>query len=116
MNEGPMTLDFAIQHALEASERQDLCEECRREHKQLAGWLSELRDLRSNTGVPPVICHGGIAHPRFFGCPRCGAEVGGYRITGSGRDDWDTHKDKFCQVCGQKIDWSNINFFDIAKP
>ncbi len=62
MSEELMTLDFAIQHAREASERQDLCEECRTEHKQLADWLSELRDLRSNAGKPPMICHGEIAH------------------------------------------------------
>jgi len=57
MNEESMTLDFAIQNALDASERQDLCEECRKEHKQLADWLSELRDIRSNEGKLPVVCH-----------------------------------------------------------
>ena len=38
MSGDTMTLDEAIQHALEASERQDLCEDCREQHqKGLAG-------------------------------------------------------------------------------
>ena len=40
----PMTLDEAIEHALERS-HQD-CSECAREHRQLAEWLSELKELR----------------------------------------------------------------------
>jgi len=41
-----MTLDEAIIHAQEASQREDLCIECRMEHEQLAKWLIELRNLR----------------------------------------------------------------------
>ena len=42
-----MTLEEAIQHAQEvADSRDDLCEECRDEHRQLANWLSELKMLR----------------------------------------------------------------------
>lgn len=41
-----MTLDFAIQHALEAVHRSDLCEECRSEHQQLADWLQELKEMK----------------------------------------------------------------------
>ena len=26
---------------------EDLCEDCREQHKQLAGWLSELREARA---------------------------------------------------------------------
>ena len=44
----PMTLNEAIQHAWKAFDRKDLCEECRSEHKQLALWLEELRDTRSD--------------------------------------------------------------------
>ncbi len=42
-----MTLDDAIIHALEESMREDLCEECRKEHQQLADWLRELKELRA---------------------------------------------------------------------
>lgn len=41
-----MTLDEAIEHASEASHREDLCEECRAEHAQLVKWLVELRARR----------------------------------------------------------------------
>ena len=73
--------------------------------------LKHIAHRRANT---PVICHGGIAHPRFFGCPSCGKEVGGYVITGDGPDDWSTHQDKFCSECGLKINWESVNFSDIS--
>lgn len=40
-----MTLDEAIKHATEVSETCDN-KECGIEHKQLAGWLKELKELR----------------------------------------------------------------------
>ncbi|MBQ5871451.1 MAG: hypothetical protein IIW69_03445 [Bacteroidaceae bacterium] len=54
-------------------------------------------------------------HHHFFACPACHAEVGGFVITGQGEDDWSTHTDKFCSECGQPIDWSKTNWFDIYK-
>lgn len=75
----------------------------------------KLKHISSHSMNTPVICHGGIAHPKFFGCPRCAKEVGGYVITGDGPDDWSTHKDKFCSECGQKIDWDGVDFYEIAK-
>lgn len=42
-----MTLDEAIAHAKEvASVRKDNCEQCAKDHEQLAEWLEELKDLR----------------------------------------------------------------------
>ncbi len=41
-----ISLDEAIIHAQEASQREDLCAECRKEHEQLANWLIELRDYK----------------------------------------------------------------------
>ena len=41
-----MTLDEAIAHAKEVSENYYICEECREEHRQLAEWLEELREMR----------------------------------------------------------------------
>lgn len=71
--------------------------------------------MKTKRGLQPVVCNGGIAHPRFFGCPCCCKEVGGYVITGDGPDDWSTHQDNFCSVCGQKIDWDGVNFSEITK-
>lgn len=70
-----------------------------------------------NKGLSPVLCNAGsgAVHHHYFGCPRCRAEVGGFVITGSGDDDWSTHTDKFCNECGQKIDWSNTKFSEIYK-
>lgn len=42
-----MTLDEAIIHAKELSENQSVCNDCREEHKQLAGWLEELKEYIS---------------------------------------------------------------------
>ena len=66
-----------------------------------------------NKGLSPVLCGG--RGRRYFGCPICGNKVGGFLITGKGEDDWSTHQDKFCNECGQKIEWSNTNWTDIYK-
>lgn len=42
-----MILEEAIKHCEEVLERDDMCEECKQEHKQLAKWLKELRLLRA---------------------------------------------------------------------
>lgn len=75
----------------------------------------KLKYIQSRKNNQPIICHDGITHPNFFGCPRCGKEVGGYVITGGSPDDWSKHLDHFCSECGLKIDWSGVNFSDITK-
>lgn len=42
-------IDEAIKHCLETYERlrKEKCEMCAAEHKQLAGWLTELKQLRN---------------------------------------------------------------------
>jgi hypothetical protein len=42
---GTMTLDEAIEHAIEVSNSSE-CEECMIQHRQLAEWLKELKTLR----------------------------------------------------------------------
>lgn len=43
-----ISIDEAIRHCYEAYfERDDLCRECREEHKQLAKWLEELKESRN---------------------------------------------------------------------
>lgn len=65
----------------------------------------------------PVLCHApiGAIHHHYFGCPRCGNEVGGFTRTGHGPDDWGTHTDKFCSECGQAIDWSKTVWESIYR-
>lgn len=48
-----MTLDEAIIHAKEISENQYICEECQKEHRQLADWLEELKTLREKSNWIP---------------------------------------------------------------
>lgn len=42
-----MTIDEAIVHAREVAKREDMCAECRAEHRQLAEWLEELKELKA---------------------------------------------------------------------
>ena len=44
-----MTLEEAIAHAKEMSENQYVCEECQKEHRQLADWMEELKSLREKS-------------------------------------------------------------------
>ena len=44
-----VTLEEAIAHAKETSENQYICEECQKEHRQLADWLEELKSLREKS-------------------------------------------------------------------
>lgn len=41
-----MTLEEAIDHAVEVSQKKSTCKECREEHSQLAKWLTELKELK----------------------------------------------------------------------
>lgn len=64
-------------------------------------------------GKAPLLCNGG--RDNYFGCPVCGNKVGGFLITGSGENDWHTHRDKFCSECGQKIDWNHTEWSSIYR-
>lgn len=57
-----MTLNEAIEHAQETSQREDLCFECRMEHEQLAKWLIELRIRRAKKISSPSINHPECIH------------------------------------------------------
>lgn len=43
-----MTLDEAIEHCEEVAEETE-CKNCAKEHRQLANWLKELKQLRKQT-------------------------------------------------------------------
>ena len=48
-----MTLDEAIKHCMDIAETQEMCsngKKCAEEHRQLAEWLKELKQLREQTG------------------------------------------------------------------
>ena len=53
-----MTIDEAIKHAEEVASKECedwiYCIKCREEHKQLAGWLKKLKQLREQTKWIPV--------------------------------------------------------------
>lgn len=50
MKNKKMTLDEAIEHALEKSKDNNLCEECKDNHEQLYLWLSELKEYKKDKG------------------------------------------------------------------
>lgn len=41
-----MTLEEGIKHAYEVSRDSNVCEECQKEHEQLASWLEELQSIK----------------------------------------------------------------------
>jgi DNA-directed RNA polymerase alpha subunit len=47
VSSGKMTLDEAIEHAKEIANSQ--CNECGKQHKQLADWLEELKQYREQS-------------------------------------------------------------------
>ena len=52
-NEQIMTLDEAIKHCYEVADRK--CDDCGKEHLQLAKWLEELRDFKNKTDFMEVV-------------------------------------------------------------
>lgn len=62
----------------------------------------------------PIICecYGGL---KYWACPCCKHQVGGYTFSGTGENDWGAHQDKFCPECGSKIDWDNVNWYAINR-
>ena len=99
MEERMMTLDEAITHCEEVADYDCYNEEqmkCANEHRQLAKWLTELKELRSlqTAKKPKWKAEDRFVTNRFQQfpyCPHCGYEI----VTG------DCH----CRVCGQHIDW-----------
>ena len=59
MKASEMTIEEAIRHAEEVSQRK--CDECGNQHQQLANWLKELVVLRLKLKVAEEICEREIA-------------------------------------------------------
>ena len=64
-------------------------------------------------GKAPTLYKNPYSTDKYFACPCCGSPVGGYRITGTGEDDWETYKHKFCPECGQKISWYSTKWSEL---
>lgn len=121
-----MTIDEAIVHAREVATiqrnnkklndtlgpfspyyNQD-CVKCAQEHGQLAEWLEELKQYRA-IGTPEE-CRVAVEKqhadkPLYQGyvyvCPSCNSRVTmGSKFIRPGT--------KFCEDCGQKLDWSDV--------
>lgn len=96
-----MTLDEAITHAENVANGG--CDECAKEHRQLAEWLSELKMLREEKQTPkkPIVWE----EKGIFPLP---AEMDdwGYRCPCCGNEDID-YPEHHCP-CGQALDWSEI--------
>ena len=126
-----MKLDEAIVHAREVAERNrnqykncpsdrtdirhQTCEECAKEHDQLAEWMEELKQYRA-IGTPDG-CRAAVEkqktkkpkenEDKFYGCPTCGNIL---------LHKWEKYPTKlmdkknglpYCFGCGQKLDWSD---------
>ena len=49
-----------------------------------------------------------ILKNNYWNCPACGAVVGERRIMVEGKA-YDIHKKRFCEKCGQRLDWNAAN-------
>lgn len=57
-----MTLDEAIKHSLEVV-KSNTCTECKSDHKQLADWLKELKQLKETSIIQGI--------NTYKPCPKC---------------------------------------------
>lgn len=120
-----MKLDEAIVHAREVAERNrnqykncpsdrtdirhQTCEECAKEHDQLAEWMEELKQYRA-IGTPDG-CRAAVEKQKerkpikydkmalwAYACPKCGEPL-----------IKTNYEYKYCDMCGQKLDWGDEN-------
>lgn len=119
-----LTLDEAISRALEEAgeyqERADSaelidildgldvesCKECAADHRQLAEWLTELKEARKlltptryKTVHEEWDMHGEHYRSDYASCPNCG------KVFTNIYDGKAAPVVSFCPNCGQKIDW-----------
>ena len=64
-----MTINEAIKHAEEVAEEKR-CEKCGEEHRQLAEWLKELKQLRKQEKTGHWIDH---SYEGYVECSNCGS-------------------------------------------
>lgn len=67
-----MTLDEAIQHCYQRAEENRIeCEECAKEHEQLAGWLEELKQYREGSKMECEFCKFEMLDDTEYPCSDC---------------------------------------------
>ena len=128
-----MTIDEAIKHHLDEAERNERdakyksmyanrssreCLRCAAEHRQLAEWLTELKEARKlltpakyKIEHEEYDMHGEHYRDDYAVCPNCGKVFGNIKwlYIAKGICYSRVHKGvsfgSFCPDCGQKIDW-----------
>lgn len=119
----PMTLDEAIEHCEDTAAVKDAmakfyrsffgdynafekqiteCQDCAREHRQLAEWLKELRQCWERNTKEPVHSNA----PGTAECPTCGQMF---------FEEDNAWKADYCFRCGQKLQWLTVGKWE-AKP
>ena len=95
-----MTLDEAIKHCYEVADRK--CDDCGKEHLQLAKWLEELQDFKNKADFVEVkhvewiwTENGEADYEQFWVCSVC--------------KEKSYIKTKFCSDCGAKMDGGKAN-------
>lgn len=68
-------------------------------------------------GLSPILCSSSndANKSHYFVCPICRNNAGGILTTGNGEDDWATPENNFCNRCGQKFDWNNVDWSLMIK-
>lgn len=122
-----MTLNEAIRHCEEVAERYEtrakmidrrklgfalenptVCHECAAEHRQLAEWLSELKDLRNYISCMAYseadkqsewVISSILGGQQFYSCKKCGCSV----------IDHEAQSFKYCPHCGRSMETNESN-------
>lgn len=108
-----MTLDEAIKHTEEVAEEKEeqaweaqlqeeyrTCKDCAKEHRQLAEWLKELKQLRKQTKTGHWINY---SEEGFVECSECGSAT---------NCDGNINELHFCFSCGAKMDERILKYAD----
>ena len=101
-SEPPKTSDYIL-----LSFSNQTCEECAKEHDQLAEWMEELKQYRA-IGTPDG-CRAAVEKQKerkpikydkmalwAYACPKCGEPL-----------IKTNYEYKYCDMCGQKLDWGD---------
>lgn len=120
-----LTLNEAIKHCFEVAENNEQlasgkwigsegeanrqeCEQCAANHRQMAEWLSELKDLRNYINCMAYsesdkqsewVISSILGGQQFYNCKKCGCSV----------IDHEAHSFKYCPHCGRSMETKENN-------